>query len=78
MVFTREFSWEFEGEHCDQEEWFFLVRVETFTPSSNDWTDAETATIRGTRWWLIDELRTTDQEIFPEALADQLERLLCA
>lgn len=76
VVFKRSFRWDFEGKHYDQEEWFFLVRVETFTPASNNWTDTETATIRGSRWWSIEELRSTDQEVFPQDLGDQIERLL--
>jgi 8-oxo-dGTP pyrophosphatase MutT (NUDIX family) len=76
VVFTRKFSWDFEGEEYNQEEWFFLVLTEAFEPTPRKWTETEAATIRGTRWWSIDELRTTDEDIFPENLAEQLERLL--
>lgn len=76
VVFTREFRWEFEGAEYDQEEWFFLVRVESFTPTSSGWTNVEAATIRGTRWWSIEELRDTNEAVFPEDLADRLEALL--
>lgn len=76
IVFIRRFTWDFEGQHYDQEEWFFLVRTTTFEPSSSEWTDTETATIRGHRWWSIDELRATTQTVFPEGLTDELERLL--
>ncbi len=30
----------------------------------------------GHRWWSVPELRATDQVVYPEALADLLERLL--
>jgi len=76
VVFTRRFSWDFEGAEYDQEEWFFLVRTSTFEPDSAQWTDTEEATLRGHRWWTIEELRTTDETVFPEDLASQLERLL--
>jgi 8-oxo-dGTP pyrophosphatase MutT (NUDIX family) len=76
IVFRRSFRWDFEGEEYDQEESFFLVRVDSFLPESNAWTDTEAATIRGTRWWAIEELRSTDEAVFPEDIADQLERLL--
>lgn len=75
VVFTRRFAWDFEGEEYDQEEWFFLVDTANFEPSSAGWTETESATIRGHRWWSIDELRATDEAFFPEDLADQLERL---
>jgi len=57
-------------------EWFFLVRTVTFEPSSSEWTDTESATIRGHRWWSIDELRASTETVFPEDLPDRLERLL--
>ena len=76
VVFTRSFSWDFEGAHYDQEEAFFLVRVESFEPLAAGWTLTEMETIRGSRWWSIGELRSSDEAIFPENLADQLERLL--
>lgn len=76
VVFTREVSWDFEGTEYDQQEWFFLVRTSRFEPASTQWTDTELATLRGHRWWSIGELRTTDETIFPEDLASQLERLV--
>lgn len=76
VVFTRRFTWDFEGEEYDQHEWFFLVRTSTFEPSTSGWTDTETATIRGHRWWSIDELRATHEAVFPEDLATHLDRLL--
>ena len=78
IVFTRSFRWEFEGNEYDQHEWFFLVRVSHFSPISASWTDTEAATIREMRWWSIEDLRSTDEEVFPEDLAGQLERLLHA
>lgn len=76
VVFTRRFTWEFEGQHYDQEESFFLVRTTTFEPQSVGWTDTEAATIQEWRWWSVDELRSTESQVFPEDLADHLERLL--
>lgn len=76
IVLTRRFAWEFDGHRYDQEEWFFLVRTSRFEPFASAWTDAERATIRGHRWWSIDELRATAETVFPESLADELEALL--
>lgn len=76
VVFIRSFSWDFEGAAYDQQEWYFLVRCETFEPASDGWTATETATVQGTRWWSIDELRSADEQVYPEDLADRLERLL--
>jgi 8-oxo-dGTP pyrophosphatase MutT (NUDIX family) len=76
VVFTRSFGWDFEGVEYDQHEWFFLVRVESFTPQNTAWTATEAATIRGLRWWSVEELRSTAEEVFPEGLADRLEYLV--
>ena len=78
VVFTRRFTFDFEGVEYHQEEWFFLVRTTTFEPATTDWTETESATIRGYRWWSIEELRATDETVFPEDLANQLEHLLSA
>ena len=47
-----------------------------FTRTPTAWTDVETATMRGHRWWSVDELRATDEQVFPEDLADRLTQLL--
>lgn len=74
VVFTRRFEWDFEGQAYDQEEAYFLVRTRSFEPVRTGWTETEAATIRGHRWWTIDELRATHDVVYPEALADLLER----
>lgn len=76
VVFTREFSWEFEGNNYDQTDSFFLVRTTSFEPSRHGWTPTESETMRGHHWWSIEELRTTSEDVFPENLADCLESLL--
>lgn len=75
-LFTRRFNWDFEGRAYDQEETYFLVRVSGETPTNGRWTDVEKATIVGHRWWTIEELRCTDETVFPEGLADILDRFI--
>lgn len=75
-LLTRRFDWVFEGQAYDQEETYFLVRVPGEPPTDGRWTDVETATIIGHRWWTIEELRRTDETVYPEGLADILERFL--
>lgn len=76
VVFTRRVDWEFEGAAFDQEETYFLVRERSFEPARAGWTEIESATMLAHRWWSIPELRATDHVVYPEALADLLERLL--
>lgn len=76
VVFTRSFRWDFEGQVYDQEECFYFVRVSSFIPAPAAWTETEAATIREMRWWSVEEIRSTDEDVFPEDLAVQLGRLL--
>lgn len=72
VILTHRFTFDFEGEEYDQEEWVYLVRTPTFEPSSRNWTETESATIREHRWWSIDELRATNEVVFPSDLANPL------
>ena len=75
-VFTRRFRWVFEGVAYDQEETYFFVRVPEMAPVSSGWTDVERATILEHRWWTSEELRQTNEVLFPEDLAERLQRVL--
>jgi 8-oxo-dGTP pyrophosphatase MutT (NUDIX family) len=76
VVMTRRFEWDFEGARYDQEEAYFLVRTDTFTPTSAGWSDTELATMLDHKWWSIAELRTAMEIVYPEGLADLLESLI--
>ncbi|HKY74961.1 MAG TPA: hypothetical protein VJS45_02390 [Acidimicrobiia bacterium] len=45
-------------------------------PVAERWSETEHATMRGHHWWSVDELRTTKEPVYPDGLADLLERLL--
>lgn len=75
-LFTRRFEWAFEGRPYDQEETYFLVRVAGGPPTDGRWTDVERATVIGHRWWSVEELRFTNETVYPDGLADVLDRWL--
>ena len=60
----------------DQEEVYFLVRTEGFEPVADGWSKTERATMIGHGWWSVDDLRTTNEKVYPEGLADLLPDLL--
>jgi 8-oxo-dGTP pyrophosphatase MutT (NUDIX family) len=76
VIMTRRFKFEFEGCAYDQDESYFLVRTTGFAPVAAGWSDVERATIKGHHWWSIEELRATNETVYPDALADLLEDLL--
>lgn len=76
VVMRLRFEWEFEGSRYDQEEAYFLVRTDGFTPSSTGWSDTERATMLDHKWWSTEELRSAIEVVYPEGLADLLESLI--
>ncbi|MGH9246574.1 MAG: NUDIX hydrolase [Acidimicrobiales bacterium] len=76
VVSRRRAQWTFEGTLFDQDEAYFLVRTTAFDPVDHGWTDVEKATVVGHRWWSLDELRQTDEVVYPDDLVRLLERIL--
>jgi 8-oxo-dGTP pyrophosphatase MutT (NUDIX family) len=74
VVLRREVEFQFDGMIYEQAEEFFLVRTGPFDVDTSRWTDLEIASVVEHRWWSVDDLRTTSDRIFPEGLADLVER----
>jgi len=55
---------------------FFVVRTESFEITRENWLDYEHSEILDVRWWSLDELRQTSEEVGPANLADIIERVL--
>jgi 8-oxo-dGTP pyrophosphatase MutT (NUDIX family) len=68
------FTW--RGVLWDQRERWFMARVAHFEPHGVGMTDAETADLTDCRWWTLDELEATTDELVPRNLAAQLRKLL--
>lgn len=58
-----------DGEMVEADERFFLIRSHTPEISTEHWTDLERAVMAEHRWWSSDELRSTDDQIWPEDLS---------
>jgi 8-oxo-dGTP pyrophosphatase MutT (NUDIX family) len=76
VIATRVCSFPFEGRRYRQREAFFAVDVEPFTPQHHGWDEVEQRALLDHRWWSVDELRTTDETVYPRELADLVEALL--
>ncbi len=77
LVLTRHASFDFEGDHYEQDETYFVAWVERFVPSPDGWTELERHSTSSHRWWSIQELTSTTEVIYPEHLAELLEKLAC-
>jgi 8-oxo-dGTP pyrophosphatase MutT (NUDIX family) len=78
-AWIRRVSFPFDGETYHGEEWFFLARVgqaDVDAVRQDGFTELETRTIQGHRWWTQRELRSTTEVIYPEQLGEYLPALL--
>ena len=57
-------------------EHFIVAFASTEALDKSGWTDHERREILETRWWTIEDLRTTDDVIYPPGLADHLRPVL--
>jgi 8-oxo-dGTP pyrophosphatase MutT (NUDIX family) len=55
---------------------FFFVRVPQAVIDTDGQEEFERALITGHRWWTLDELRKTTDEVLPHSLIDLLDRLV--
>jgi 8-oxo-dGTP pyrophosphatase MutT (NUDIX family) len=72
VVLERRIEFDFEGVHFDQDECFFVVRVDRFELDAQACSDVEQRTIVEHRWWTYDELASTTDTVYPEGLIDLL------
>lgn len=73
IIRRRNVDFRFVDEVVHADEVYFLVRVTRFEVDSDGWTELERESIIGHRWWTIDELRRTNDKVFPEGLADLIQ-----
>lgn len=75
VVHSRVTEFSFDGVSYRQSEDYFLLRTEAFESVPTGFTPLELAAVLGTRWWSRHELRSTSERVYPEELADVLDRL---
>jgi 8-oxo-dGTP pyrophosphatase MutT (NUDIX family) len=81
-MWRRRVVFSFDGRAYDGEEWFFLAdlsgtgdKVEIPIDTSG-FNDVENDTIDGHRWWSVEELRNTEETVYPVQLPTLLPELL--
>src|SRR4051812_19845170 len=58
-----------------QDNEFYAVRVQHHEVDITRFTELEAAFVVEHRWWSVDDIRSTTETIYPECLADLLDRL---
>ena len=76
VVHTRVTEFTFGGSAYRQSEDYFLVRTSAFHAAPTGHSDLEMQAVLGMRWWSREELRSTAERVYPEELADVLDRLV--
>jgi 8-oxo-dGTP pyrophosphatase MutT (NUDIX family) len=76
VIAARVAVFPFEGRRFRQSESFFAVKVKAFTPQHHGWDEVEQRALIGHRWWTVDELRTTDEAVYPSELADVVQAVI--
>ena len=75
-VWRRRHVFTWRGVEWDQRERWFLARVAHFEPDGTAMTETEKAELTAARWWTVEELEATSEELAPRDLAAQLRSLL--
>jgi 8-oxo-dGTP pyrophosphatase MutT (NUDIX family) len=76
VIATRVAHFEFEGRQFRQSESFFAVHVEAFMPQHHGWDEVEQRALLDHRWWSVDELRATDEAVYPSELAEVVQAVI--
>jgi 8-oxo-dGTP pyrophosphatase MutT (NUDIX family) len=63
------------GAYYVQDNEFFTLRVDDHDVVTVGFTDLEATFVLDHRWWTVDELRTTNDTVYPECLPELLDRL---
>ena len=75
VVHRRVTEFSFGGQAYRQSEDYFLVRVDAHEVAPTHLTEIEADAVLGYAWWSVEELRATDERVYPEELPDLLDAL---
>jgi 8-oxo-dGTP pyrophosphatase MutT (NUDIX family) len=73
-VHARVAEFRFAGGAYRQSEDYFVLRVDAHDVDTSGFSALEVSAVLGHRWWTLEELRATGERVYPEGLADLLER----
>ncbi|MCR3753016.1 NUDIX hydrolase [Lentzea californiensis] len=75
-IWRRRAVFSFDGRTFDAEEWFFHATADgDLAVDTSGFNDVEETIISGHRWWSAEELRSTEDTVYPVQLAELLPEL---
>lgn len=76
-VWRRRVAFSFDGRTYDGEEWFFVADLaDQVHVDTSGFTELEERTVDGHRWWSVDDLRGTEETVYPVQLSTLLPDVL--
>lgn len=75
VVHRHRASFDLFGQHFEQDDAFFVVRVERLEVDESRQTEFERRVVYGHRWWSERELAVTSEAVYPEGLLSVLRRV---
>lgn len=73
-VWTRRHRFDWNGKSIDQQELYYVVYVDHFTPTMTD--AKEMMVHRGFRWWSLEEIQASSDQFAPRELGYRLVELV--
>ncbi len=64
----RRAAFSFDGDQIHSYEVYFSINVDRFPLDDSAWTPLERRSVLDHRWWSVEELRRTDETVYPERL----------
>jgi 8-oxo-dGTP pyrophosphatase MutT (NUDIX family) len=77
-LFSRRSVFSWRGVDYDQRERWFLAEVAHFEPDARGQTPEERVDLTEARWWSVEELEATDDQLVPEDLARRVRELVAS
>lgn len=75
-IWHRKHKYDWFGELVEVRERWFMSRVPAFEISTDSWTETEKRIHTSFRWWTLEELKETTDNLTPRRLAEFLSQLL--
>ena len=75
-IWTREVELEWKGEKMLSHERYFLVRTSGEEHGVGDLTENEKATLKGQRWWSLQDIQYSQEEFRPPRIVEEIEKIL--
>ena len=74
-VLLRAVEFDFDGTRYAQDEEFFLLRVQAHEVDTAGFSELEVRSVVEHRWWTRAELASTGDAVYPDGLAELLDRV---